>query len=156
MGNFNFLHSNAMIALIIHHGRTTMNRPTGVTIIAVLALISGTFSLCGGCFLLGFGAIAGPLGALFGGGQLGSSAFLSGISWSIGAAISLAAGFGMLSLKQWAWWLGLIGATWSLASSIWGATQGASWCFALIGMLLPAIVVIYLLQPRIRQAFGRP
>jgi hypothetical protein len=133
-----------------------MNRPTGVTVIAVLALISGTFSLCGGCFLLGFGAIAGPIGALFGGGQLGGSAFLSGVSWSIGAAISLAAGFGMLSLKPWAWWLGLIGAVWSLASSLWGITQGASWCFALPGMLLPAIVVIYLLQPRVRQAFGRP
>ncbi len=132
-----------------------MNRPTGVTIIALLSLISGTFSLCGGCFLLGFGAIAGPLGALFGNGQPGTSAFLSGLSWSIGAAISLAAGIGMLSLKQWAWWLGLIGAGWSLASSIWGLTQGASWCLALPVMLLPAIVMIYLLQPHVRQAFGR-
>jgi uncharacterized membrane protein (DUF2068 family) len=122
----------------------------------VLALISGTFSLCGGCFLLGFGSIAGPVGALFGAGKLGASAFLSGISWSIGAVISLVAGFGMLSLMTWAWWLGLIGAVWSLASSIWGLTQGASWCFALLGALLPAIVVIYLLQPRVRQAFGRP
>jgi hypothetical protein len=145
-----------MIMPINHQRRMDMNRPTGVTVIAMLALISGTFSLCGGCFLLGFGAIAGPIGALFGSGQLGSSAFLSGISWSIGAAISLAAGFGMLSLKPWAWWLGLIGAVWSLASSIWGITQGASWCFALPGMLLPAIVLIYLLQPRIRQMFGRP
>lgn len=133
-----------------------MNRPTGVTLLAALALISGTFGLCAGCFLLGFGAIAGPIGALFGSGQLGSSAFLSGVSWSIGAVIFLAAGFGMLSLQPWAWWLGLIGAGWSLASSIWGITQGASWCFALPGMLLPAIVVIYLLQPRVRQAFGRP
>jgi len=133
-----------------------MQRPTGVTVIAALALISGTFSLCGGCLLLGFGAIVAPIGALFGSGQLGSNAFLSGVSWSIGAAIFLAAGFGLLSLKQWAWWLGLIGAVWSLASSLWGLTQGASWCFALPGLLLPAIVLIYLLQPRIRQAFGRP
>jgi hypothetical protein len=133
-----------------------MQRPTGVTILAVLSLISGTLSLCGGCFLLGFGSIAGPIGALFGGGQLGANAFLSGISWSIGAVISLAAGFGMLSLKGWAWWLGLIGAVWSLASSIWGITQGTSWCFALPVMILPAIVVIYLLQPRVRQVFGRP
>jgi len=133
-----------------------MNRPTGVTILAVLIIISGTLSLCGGCFLLGFGSIAGPVGALFGAGQLGASAFLSGISWSIGAVISLAAGFGMLSLKTWAWWLGLIGAVWSLASSIWGLTQGASWCLALPALILPAIVIIYLLQPRVRQAFGRP
>ena len=79
-----------------------MNRPTGVTILAALIIISGALSLCGGCFLLGFGSIAGPVGALFGSGQLGASAFLSGISWSIGAAISLVAGFGMLSLKTWA------------------------------------------------------
>jgi hypothetical protein len=124
-----------------------MNRPTGVTILAVLIIISGAFGLCGGCFLLGFGSIAGPIGALFGGGQLGAGAFLSGISWSIGAVISLAAGFGMLSLKTWAW---------SLASSIWGLTQGASWCLALPALILPAIVIIYLLQPRVRQAFGRP
>ena len=65
----------------------------------------------------------------------------------------LAAGFGMLSLKTWAWWLGLIGAVWSLASSIWGLTQGASWCLALPAMILPAIMVFYLLQPRVRQAF---
>ena len=133
-----------------------MNRPTGVTILAALIIISGALSLCGGCFLLGFGSIAGPVGALFGGGQLGASAFLSGISWSIGAAISLVAGFGMLSLKTWAWWLGLIGAVWSLASSIWGLTQGASWCLALPALILPAVVIIYLLQPRVRQAFGRP
>ena len=133
-----------------------MNRPSGVTILATLIIISGALSLCGGCFLLGFGSIAGPVGALFGGGQLGASAFLSGISWSIGAVISLAAGFGMLSLKTWAWWLGLIGAVWSLASSIWGLTQGASWCLALPAMILPAIMVFYLLQPRVRQAFGRP
>jgi hypothetical protein len=133
-----------------------MNRPTGVTILAVLAIISGTLGLCGGCFLLGFGSIAGPVGALFGAGKLGASAFLSGISWSIGAVISLTAGFGMLSLKTWAWWLGLIGAVWSLASSIWGLTQGASWCLALPAMILPAIMVFYLLQPRVRQAFGRP
>ena len=133
-----------------------MQRPTGITIIAILALISGVLGLCGGCFLLGFGSIAGPIGALFGGGRLGASAFLSGVSWSIGAVISLAAGFGLLSLKPWGWWLGVIGAVWSLASSIWGITQGASWCLALPAMLLPAIVLIYLLQPRVRQVFGRP
>jgi hypothetical protein len=133
-----------------------MNRPTGITILAVLAIISGTLSLCGGCFLLGFGSIAAPVGALFGAGKLGASAFLSGVSWSIGAVILLAAGFGMLSLKTWAWWLGLIGAVWSLASSIWGLTQGATWCLALPGMFLPAAVLIYLWQPRVRQAFGRP
>ncbi len=133
-----------------------MNRPTGVTILAILAIISGALSLCGGCFLLGFGSIAAPVGALFGAGNLGASAFLSGVSWSIGAVISLAAGFGMLALKTWAWWLGLIGAIWSLASSIWGLTQGASWCLALPAMILPAVVLIYLLQPSVRQAFGRP
>jgi hypothetical protein len=133
-----------------------MNRPTGVTILAALVIIGGALGLCGACFLLGFGSIAGPIGALFGTGQLGASAFLSGISWSIGAVILLAAGFGMLSLQQWAWWLGLIGAIWSLASSIWGLTQGGSWCLALPALILPVIVAIYLLQPRVRQAFGRP
>jgi len=88
--------------------------------------------------------------------RLPNTLFIGFYAMAIAVAISLVAGFGMLSLKTWAWWLGLIGAAWSLASSIWGLTQGASWCLALPALILPAIVIIYLLQPRVRQAFGRP
>ena len=132
-----------------------MQRPAGITLLAILAILGGTIGLCGGCVLMGFGSIAGPIGALLGSGQLGAQVLLSGISWSLGAILFLAAGFGMLSLRPWAWWLGLIGATWSLASSLWGITQGGSWCFALPGLLLPALVLVYLLMPNVRLAFGR-
>jgi hypothetical protein len=136
-------------------GTQLMQRPIGITLLAILAILGGIIGLCGGCVLMGFGSIAGPIGALFGGGQLGAQALLAGISWSLGAILFLAAGFGMLSLQPWSWWLGLIGAVWSLASSLWGITQGGSWCLALPGLLLPALVVIYLLTPKVRFAFGR-
>lgn len=131
-------------------------RPAGITLIAVLSMLGGTLGLCGGCVLLGFGSIIGPLGALFGGGQVGGQAFASGLSWTIGALLSLVAAFGLWQMLFWGWWLGIIGTGWSLMSALWGLTQGGSWCLSLPAMLIPGVILLYLLTPHVRQSFGRP
>ena len=132
-----------------------MQRPLGITVLAILALILGVLGLFGACILLGFGSIAGPIGALFGGGQLGSSAFVSGLGWLVSAVISLVFAIGALRLRGWAWILGLIDSGLSFASAIWGVLQGGSWCLSLPGLILPAIIFIYLLTPGVRRAFRR-
>ena len=85
----------------------------------------------------------------------GSSAFAGGLGWAVSAVIALIAGFGALALKGWAWILGLLASGLSLASALWGALQGGSWLFSAPGLILPAVVFIYLLTPGVRKAFGR-
>ena len=114
----------------------------------------GLIGLLGGCTLLGFGSIIAPIGALFGGGQLGSSAFIGGLGWVVSGLIPLVAVFGALALKGWAWLLGLLASGLSLASAR-RRVEGGSWCFSAPGMILPAVVFIYLLTPGVRRAFGR-
>lgn len=132
-----------------------MRRPLGVTILGFLAILMGIIGILGGCMLMGFGSLLAPIGALFGGGQLGSSAFAGGLGWAVSAVIALIAGFGALALKGWAWILGLLASGLSLASALWGILQGSSWFFSAPGLILPAVVFIYLLTPGVRKAFGR-
>lgn len=132
-----------------------MRRPLGVTILAFLAILLGIIGILGGCMLMGFGSLLAPIGALFGGGQLGSSAFAGGLGWAISAVIALIAGFGALALKGWAWILGLLASGLSLVTALWGAFQGGSWCLSAPGIILPGIIVFYLLTPGVRKAFGR-
>jgi hypothetical protein len=130
-------------------------RPIGVTILAILAIITGLIGLMGGCLLTGFGSIVGPIGAIFGGGQLGASAFAAGCGSLIGAVVWLAVGIGTWRLQPWAWILGLIGVAISVVSHVLGLLQGESLFIGLLSLALPVIILIYLLSPGVRQAFGR-
>ena len=84
-----------------------MIRPQSVTVLAILQLISGIFSLLDGLFILLFAGIFGGLGAAFGGAKVG--AVIGGFI-GIFAAISFILGFlsllltwGLFQLKNWAW-----------------------------------------------------
>jgi len=134
---------------------STVRRPTGVTILAVLSLISGFVGLLGGCLLTGFGSLLAPVSALFGGAGLGNFALVGGIGWLISGIFSLVVGFGALALRPWAWILGLISVGLSLISAVFGMFQGGSWCLSLPGLIIPAVILYYLLTPAVKQAFGR-
>ena len=137
-------------------------RPTGITILSILALIGGIFSLIGALGLIAGGALIG--GALGGveGATLGGLAFVFGII-TLGFAVAyLAFAYGGWTLKPWAWMLGVI---MSLASIVWqviaafasgdlvGSLVSVS---GVVNLAIPAIILYYLNTPAVKAAFGRP
>lgn len=139
-----------------------MQRPTGVTILAVLAF-------CGAGFL-----VLGALGALFGGALL-SSLSSSGIGMMAGvgaamiavfllifAALDVAIGVGLLKLRNWARvvtivliGLGFLGSVFSVFSPF-AHMHVFFMQFLIRRLVLAAIyawILWYLFQPNVKQAF---
>lgn len=130
-----------------------LNRPVGVTIIGILQIIGGAFT------------VIASLAALVGG-----SAFLAtqssedvsliagvgvglGIVFLVVGALSIIIGIGMLKLKPWAW-------LWTLVLQGVNAVLGAIALISgdasqIIGLAIAGIIFYYLLRPEVKAAFGR-
>jgi hypothetical protein len=133
-------------------------RPTGITILAILALIGGIFGIIGGLGLIAGGALIG--GAVGGaeGAAFGGLAFIFGII-TLGLAIAyLAFAYGSWGLLAWGWALGVIlslaNIVWTLVTAVMGGTLIS--ISTIIGVAIPAIILYYLNTPAVKQAFGRP
>ena len=121
---------------------TTPARPTGITILAVLAGIGGVLMAISGIALTVLGAVAfGGLGALL------------GLAFLAVAALYLAFCVGGLQMQPWAWPLGVVGAA---ASAILSILQLIGGDFSQgISLLIAGGILYYLNQPTIKAAFGR-
>lgn len=130
-------------------------RPTGVTILAVLSAIGGVFSILAGVALLGLGAIAGSVGA----GGLGGLAAIFGIIFLALGIAEIVLAYGMWTLKPWAWTLGIGLAVVSLALVVVQAVLNGNIVQSLTGSIVSiviwAVVLWYLWQPQVKAAFGR-
>ncbi|MEG4073909.1 hypothetical protein QUA30_14635 [Microcoleus sp. Pol14C2] len=134
-----------------------MNRPQSVTVLAILQLISGVFSLLDGLFILLFAGIFGGLGAAVGGARVGTViggfiAIFATIALIIGI-ISLILTWGLFQLKKWAWTGTLIIhviATLAQIAKMFGSA-GAAVNFLTLGFAVASIY--YLLRPDVKQAF---
>jgi hypothetical protein len=133
-----------------------MTRPTGITIIAILALISGFISLC--CVSPVFGA--GVVGALI---PTGVTQLLGGLTiglagvLAIGPILQIIFAYGAWNLRPWAWWLGIIATGISVVGvvvSVVGSGGATLWT-AVTNALLPIVIFIYLLLPDVRKVFGK-
>ncbi|MFW9788241.1 MAG: hypothetical protein ACFFE2_16615 [Candidatus Thorarchaeota archaeon] len=113
------------------------DRPLGVTILAILNIIGGLFSLLGAVGLMALGAMAGPF--------LGPFAFVVGAILALLGLLNLIVGWGLWALKSWAWMLALII---NIINLILNALT-AAWLAAIINL----IVVIYLQQGDIKSRF---
>lgn len=136
-----------------------MQRPTGITIIAIVFLILGVLSLLWSGLVFGIGG----LGAMFGGllGAENVAAASSAGAWSgflgiLGAVVQFAVAIGLLSMKRWAWFLAMIGVGLSVLQGIAGLFSGGPMAFmcGVLGLIVPVAVLIYLLTSKIRRAFG--
>ncbi len=133
---------------------TLTGRPTGVTIIALLALLSGALGLCGVSPLVGISV----LGALIPTGitqVLGALGIVIAAVLAIGPVLQVIFAYGAWNLRGWAWWLGILATGVSVLGvvvSILGSGGAAIWT-ALTNALLPIIIFIYLLMPDVRRAF---
>jgi hypothetical protein len=125
-------------------------RPTGVTILAILAFIGGAFGILGALALLGLGvAFAGVPGA---GGGL---SFVFGIVLLALSILYLWIGWGFWNLKRSAWSLGLVvfgvGILITLIEMLLGY---ASITNLVVTIIINGIVLYYLLTPGVKAAFG--
>ena len=138
----------------------TTTRPAGVTLLAVVFLVLGLLSLGWSLLVFGVGAVTGLTGAIFGAESLasfGGANFWHGIIGVGGAVLDLIIAYGLWTLRRWAWVLALVGVGITVVTGVLGLANGGFFavCCGILGLLIPAGIVYYLLRPEVRQAFGR-
>lgn len=132
-------------------------RPVGVTIISILAIVSGMIGICWAITLSGFAATGWLTGALFGANGLqdwGNTTLIGALSGVFSALLSLAFGIGAWRLRPWAWWVGVIAMLVGLISPIISLFNGDI-VPGIFGLIIPVALLIYLIIPGTRQAFLR-
>ena len=130
----------------------TPARPTGITIIAVVALIAGILQLFAGLGLIGLGGLVASVGVVGGGFVL-----IGGLALIALGLADLAIAYGFWGVKLWAWRLGvvlaLVNVLWSLISQV---LIGFDLTGLLVSIIVAAVWIYYLNLPGIRAAFGAP
>jgi hypothetical protein len=135
-----------------------MQRPFGVAILAILAIVSGFWGVLKGLVILGIGGVvatwvapAHPLaGAVVG----GLAAALGVVALVLGLFL-LAFGVGAWSLKAWAWSLGVVTEMGSLIWSLLVALGPGTLRGQLAAILVAGGILFYLMTPEVKAAFGR-
>jgi hypothetical protein len=125
-------------------------RPTGVTVLAILAFVGGILSILAALTLLGLG------GLLVGAGYGGLAVFF-GIYALVWGALALWIGWGFWQLRPSAWRWGIIlmvvGAVITLVQIPLGYSGGIA--SAAISIAIDLAVIYYLTTPAVRAAFGQ-
>lgn len=116
-------------------------RPTGITILAVLAAIEAVFGLLGGFGLL----FVGTLG-------LGGATLL-GIALLALAGLGIAFAYGAWTLQPWAWPLGVAFAGFGVITNLLGILNNP--LGSIVGIAIAGAILYYLNQPGIKSLFGR-
>lgn len=127
-------------------GRT---RPQGVTILAILAAISGVLGLFGGVVLLGLGGLAAA------GAPAGGLVLIGAIIVLVASVLALAFAYGAWTLKPWAWTLGIAAEVLSLVSSGVAIVGGGSITNQIFSIVIAVAILYYLFTPNVKAAFGR-
>ena len=135
------------------------NGPAGVTVIAILYFILGFFSLLWSGLVFGVGGISSFIGGLFGAESIASFGDMTAWSGFLGlitAGVQIVVGFGLLGMKKWAWYLATIAVALTVLQSVVQIFSGGLYSFMCgsIAIIIPVVILIYLLKPGIRQAFG--
>jgi hypothetical protein len=131
--------------------RMAPRRPTGVSILAVLAIILGALELLTGLFALGGArSLAGTTGI-----ATGAIVTMALFAIALGA-LNLAAGIGLWQLRTWAWMYAVLIQALSIVDAIVtvlffrGSVSGE-----LVSILVSALILYYLFRPEVQQAFNR-
>jgi hypothetical protein len=135
-----------------------MQRPIGVTVLAVLSLISGLLSLLKGLAWLGIGGFVAGTTAMvhpIAGAIIGTLAVVFGGTALFSAIFSLIFAWGAWTLKPWAWGIGFWTHAFILFWSLLAVLGPALFRERAVTILLSAIVLWYLTRPAIKLAFGK-
>ncbi|MGO9588822.1 MAG: DUF2127 domain-containing protein [Candidatus Acidiferrales bacterium] len=140
-----------------------MQRPTGVTILAVLAFIGAGLLVVGALFSLLGGMLVSTMGASRMGMLAGVGAAVIAVFLLIAAAVDIVVGVGLWKLKNWAriitivlTGIGLLGSVLSIISPF-EHMHIFLFVFLIRRLIFAAIyawILWYLFQPNVKQAFG--
>ncbi len=125
-----------------------MQRPTGVTILAILAVIGGILGLLAGLVLIGLSSVSFAIPGLAG------LVVIIGLVTLAVAILDFVFAYGAWNLRPWAWTLG-IGL--EVVSIIINVIQLRSDTITntIISIAIAAGIIYYLYQPHVRRAFGQ-
>ena len=126
----------------------TASRPIGVTIIAILEILAAIIMI-----LLGIVFFAlGPVFESFGLPVVGMIGNGVGIFLLVVGLIAVVIGWGLLTGKNWARWLVIIGSALGILLGVWGFIVDPSSASALIGVV-PSLLFIYVIMRSDAKAF---
>ena len=133
-------------------------RPAGITILAIFFIIIGGLSLLWGMMVIGVGGVSSLFGSIFGAeavSSFGNTQAWAGWLGIITAIVQIVVGFGLLGMAKWAWILAVISVGLNVISGLVSMFSGGTFAFICGSLLLviPILLLIYLLTPRIRSAF---
>lgn len=135
-----------------------MNRPTGITIIGVLAIIGGVLGICVGAGGLAGGALLAGSSAALGSSQAvqasGALVFYS-VVLLILSVLDIVVGVGFLQVKPWAWTLGIALEVAGIILAVIGIVTTGSYFGNIISIAIAGYIIYYLNTPAVKQAFGR-
>ena len=127
-----------------------MQRPTGVTILAVLAAIGGVLSILAGLALMALSSAAATFAIS---GLSGLAALLGIVTLAIGIG-DLVFAYGAWGLKPWAWMLGIALEVAGIVINLLTFSSAAA-VSTILSIAIAAGIIYYLYQPHIRRAFGQ-
>ena len=122
-------------------GMNKGNRPTGISILAILEIFGGIVAIISGLLI----AIAGSsiLGGL--GNILGIVAIISGL-------FAVAVGYGFWTGAKWSWWLAIIIYALGIISSLASIVVGS--ILSVIGLIIEALLLYYITRPGVKSWFN--
>ena len=134
-------------------------RPTGITVMFVAYLILGIISLIWSGLILGIGGITALFGTLFGADNMASFGGASAWTGYVGiltAILQIVVAFGLAGMKKWAWVLAILAIGLSVFQGLAGMVSGGFFVLICgsVGLIIPIILLVYLLKPDTRSAFG--
>lgn len=136
-----------------------MSRPLGVTVMAILSLVSGLWGVLKGLAFLGIGGIvAGGLTAgahPIAGAMVGIAAVIFGVIALATGGLALIFAWGAFGLRPWAWTMGVFTHGLILLFSLFAAMGPGRLAGRWGTLLLSAAVLYYLTRPEIKAAFGK-
>jgi hypothetical protein len=140
---------------------TTTPRPTGVTIIAILNIISGIIMLLGGIGLAAIGSILPTITTVdpSAGGQMALAGLLGAGGIAVGGIliilgiISFIVAWGLLKGKSWAWTVTVILSVISIVIGIISLVGGNFG--SIINIIIAGIIIYYLYRPHVKAYFGK-
>lgn len=127
-----------------------------VSILAVLTIFGGLFSILWGLALTGFGGLTWIFGGLTFADEVrawGGSEALGGMLNLVIGLIQIVAGFGLLFRAHWAWLLAVITAVFAVVTALMGLVHGD--LLSMFGLVIPGIVLAILMSGSVRRSFAR-
>ena len=119
-------------------------RPTGITVLAILAAIGGVLGLFGGFAVLFAGTVIfGGLGAIL------------GLAFLAYAGLLIALAYGAWKMLPWAWPLGVAVAVFGIVLSVLSIIGGSGIANQILSLVVDGGILYYLNQPSIKSLFNR-